>query len=175
MLDVRTPLHVFERVTVTGVRYRDEILEPYVHLFRGAVGPEFISVDDNARPHGALLVDEFLESEDIRRMDWPARSPDLNPIQHIWNALGRAITTRNPPPRTIQEMKAVLLNERDQFPQEMINCLISSMKSRCKACISVRGDHTPINPFFLFILQPLFHNFRLQRVLRTIMSVYYNC
>ncbi|GBN67089.1 hypothetical protein AVEN_166511-1, partial [Araneus ventricosus] len=40
-------------------------------------------MDDNARPHRALLVDKFLESEDIRRMDWPARSPDLNPIEHV--------------------------------------------------------------------------------------------
>ncbi|GBN82613.1 hypothetical protein AVEN_122096-1 [Araneus ventricosus] len=61
MLDDRTPLHVFERCTVTGVRYRDEILEYYVLLFRGAVGPEFILMDNNARPHRALLVDEFLE------------------------------------------------------------------------------------------------------------------
>ncbi|GBO16452.1 hypothetical protein AVEN_189789-1 [Araneus ventricosus] len=76
MLDGRTSLHVFERGTVTGVRYRDEILEPYVRLFRGAVGPEFILMDDNARPHRALLVNEFLESGDIRRMDWPTRSPD---------------------------------------------------------------------------------------------------
>ncbi|GBN43219.1 Transposable element Tcb2 transposase [Araneus ventricosus] len=143
MLDGRTPLHVFERGTVTGVRYRDEILEPYVRLFRGAVGPEFILMDDNARPHRALLVDEFLESEDIRRMDWPARSPDLNPIEHAWDALGRAIATRNSPPRTIQEMKTALLNEWEKLTQEVINCLISIMKSRCKAYISVRGDHTP--------------------------------
>ncbi|GBL77796.1 hypothetical protein AVEN_152995-1 [Araneus ventricosus] len=61
MLDGRTPLHVFERGTVIVVRYRDEILEPYVRLFKGAVGPEFILMDDNARPHRALLVDEFLE------------------------------------------------------------------------------------------------------------------
>ncbi|GBN24447.1 hypothetical protein AVEN_124400-1 [Araneus ventricosus] len=60
MLDGRTPLHVFERGTVTGVRYRDEILEPYVRLFRGAGGPKFILMDDNARPHRALLIDEFL-------------------------------------------------------------------------------------------------------------------
>ncbi|GBM60678.1 Transposable element Tcb2 transposase [Araneus ventricosus] len=144
MLDGRTPLRIspYERGTVTGVRYREEILEPYALLFRGAVGPKFILMDVKARPHKALLVDEFLESEDIRRMDWPARSPDLNPIEHVWDALGRAIATRNPPPRTIQEMKTALLNEWDQLPQEMINCLISSMKSRCKACISVRGDHS---------------------------------
>ncbi|GBN13741.1 Transposable element Tcb2 transposase [Araneus ventricosus] len=80
MLDDRTPLHVSEIDTVTCVRYRDKILESYVRLFRGAVGPEFILMDDNARPHRALLVDEFLESKDIRRMDWPARYPDLNPI-----------------------------------------------------------------------------------------------
>ncbi|GBN43854.1 hypothetical protein AVEN_10997-1 [Araneus ventricosus] len=138
MLDGPTPLLVFERGTVTGVRYRNKILV-LCRLFRGAVGPEFILMNDNARPHRALLVDQFLESEDIRRMDWPARSPDLNPIEHVWDALGRAIATRNPPPRTNQEMKTALLNEWDQLPQEMINCLISSMKSRCKASISETG------------------------------------
>ncbi|GBN07856.1 Transposable element Tc1 transposase [Araneus ventricosus] len=127
MLDGRTPLHVFERGTVTCVSYRDDILEPYVRLFRGAIGHEFILMDDNARPHRALRVDEFLESEDIARTDWPTISPELNPIEHVWDALGRAIATHNPPPRTIQEMKTSLLNEWDQLPQEMINCLISSM------------------------------------------------
>ncbi|GBN33913.1 hypothetical protein AVEN_169933-1 [Araneus ventricosus] len=97
MLDGRTPHHVFERDTVTGVRYRDDILEPYVSLFRGAVNPEFILMDDNARRHRALLFDEFLESEDIRRMYWPARFPELNPIEHVCYALGRAVATRNSP------------------------------------------------------------------------------
>ncbi|KFM59627.1 Transposable element Tcb2 transposase, partial [Stegodyphus mimosarum] len=111
MLDGRTPLHVFDRGSMTGVRCRDEVLEPCVHLFQDPVGPEFILQDDNARPHRVLLVDEFLESEDIRRMDWTARSPDLNPLEHVWDALGRATATRSPPPRTIQELKTALLNE----------------------------------------------------------------
>ncbi|GFT10245.1 transposable element Tc1 transposase [Trichonephila clavipes] len=51
----------------------------------------------------ALLVDEFLESGDIRRMDWPAKSPDFNHIEHFWVALERAIATHNPPPKTLQE------------------------------------------------------------------------
>ncbi|GBN15901.1 hypothetical protein AVEN_88534-1, partial [Araneus ventricosus] len=53
MLDGQISLHIFERGTVTGVRYRDEILEPYVRLFRGAVGPEFILMDDKARPQSS--------------------------------------------------------------------------------------------------------------------------
>ncbi|KFM74611.1 Transposable element Tc3 transposase, partial [Stegodyphus mimosarum] len=116
MLDGRTPLHVLDRGSVTGVRYRDEVLEPYIRLFRAAVGPEFISQDDNARPCRALLVDEFLESEDICRMDWKARSPDLNPIEYVWDALGRATGTRNRPPRIIQELKTALLNVWHQLP-----------------------------------------------------------
>ncbi|GFX08393.1 transposable element Tc1 transposase [Trichonephila clavipes] len=113
MLDGRTPLYVFERCSSTGVRHRNEVLESYVRLFRGVCSPEFILMDDNERPHRALLVDEFLESEDIRRMDWLARSPDLNPIEPVCGAVGRAIATRNPPPSTIQEMKTALLYELD--------------------------------------------------------------
>ncbi|GFT81166.1 hypothetical protein TNCV_3882701 [Trichonephila clavipes] len=55
-------------------------------------------MDDNARPLRANIVDECLQSEDIIRMDWPAYSPDLNPIEHVWNMLGRRIAARNLPP-----------------------------------------------------------------------------
>ena len=101
---------------MTAKMYRDEVLKPYARLFRGVVGPEFNLMDDNTRPQRALLVDEFLESEDIYRMDWPSRSPDLNPIERVWDALGRAIVNRNPPSRTIQCLKTALLKEWDELP-----------------------------------------------------------
>ncbi|GFX67092.1 transposable element Tcb1 transposase [Trichonephila clavipes] len=68
---------------MTGHIYQDVILEQHVRLFRGAMGAEFLFMDDNARPRRANIVDECLQSEDITRMDWPAYSPDLNPIEHV--------------------------------------------------------------------------------------------
>ncbi|GFW56424.1 transposable element Tcb1 transposase [Trichonephila clavipes] len=78
----RTDLHV-QSVTMTGHIYRDVIPEQHLRLFRGAMGAEFLFMDDNARPHCANIVDECLQSEDITRMDWPIYSPDLNPIEHM--------------------------------------------------------------------------------------------
>ncbi|GFT64784.1 DDE_3 domain-containing protein [Trichonephila clavipes] len=68
MLDGRTPLHVFERGSVIVVRNRDQVLEPHIHFSRGACGPKFILMDDDARRYRVLLVNEFLESEDIPPM-----------------------------------------------------------------------------------------------------------
>ncbi|GBN10371.1 hypothetical protein AVEN_25566-1 [Araneus ventricosus] len=53
-------------------------------------------LDDNARSHRALLVQNYLESETIPQMAWPARSPVLNPIEHVWDMLGRRIAARAP-------------------------------------------------------------------------------
>ncbi|GFW48647.1 transposable element Tcb2 transposase [Trichonephila clavipes] len=69
MLNGRTELHIFDRGSVIGDRYCEEVLLPHVGLFRGAISPDFIFMDDNARPHWTLAVEELLEREDITRMD----------------------------------------------------------------------------------------------------------
>ncbi|GFY19332.1 transposable element Tcb2 transposase [Trichonephila clavipes] len=63
-MDGRTDLHFFDTGSVIAQRYRDEVLEPYVRLFRSAVGPDFIFIDDNAPCHRAVLIDDFLETKD---------------------------------------------------------------------------------------------------------------
>ncbi|KFM74153.1 Transposable element Tcb2 transposase, partial [Stegodyphus mimosarum] len=108
MLDGRTDLHFFDTGFVTGQRYRDEVLEPYVRLFRGAVGSDFIFMDDNAPGHRAVLVDDFLETENIQRMSWPANSPDLNPIENVWDRLGRQIAALSHSPSSVTELKRTL-------------------------------------------------------------------
>ncbi|GFT06083.1 transposable element Tcb2 transposase [Trichonephila clavipes] len=79
MLGSCTDLHIFDAGSVNGTRYCNEILLPYVRLFRGAMGLQFLFMDDNAPCHLTVAAKQLLESEDIERMDWPARYPDLNP------------------------------------------------------------------------------------------------
>ncbi|UYV80733.1 hypothetical protein LAZ67_19001562, partial [Cordylochernes scorpioides] len=119
----RTPLHIFSVGTLTAQRYRDEILEPYLRPYRDQIGHNLIFMDDNARPHRARLVNEYLQSENIRRMDWPARSPDLNPIEHVWDALGRRIGARHPSPRTLVELRTALLEEWGLLPLDLFQSL----------------------------------------------------
>lgn len=94
------------------------------------------------RPHRAAIVDEYLEHQDIRRFDWPSRSPDLNPIEHVWDMLGRRVARRQMAPRSIPELREALVQEWQNIPQPLLDNLILSMQSRCGACVAVRGDHT---------------------------------
>ncbi|GFU49293.1 transposable element Tcb2 transposase [Trichonephila clavipes] len=143
MLNGRTGLHIFDRGFVIGDRYCEEVLLPHVRLFRSVIGPDFIFMDDNARPHLALAVEELLESEDITRMDWPAYSPDLNPIEHVWDALGRRIAERLHNPENAQQLKQLLIEEWVLLPQDMLHQLVLNMRRRCEATIAVRGGHIP--------------------------------
>ncbi|GFU58542.1 transposable element Tcb2 transposase [Trichonephila clavipes] len=76
-------------------------------------------------------------------MEWPACSPDMNPIEHVWDALGRRVSGRQLPPQTLQELERALLEEWDRIPQLVINSLIDSMPQRCSTLLAVRGKDTP--------------------------------
>ncbi|UYV82272.1 hypothetical protein LAZ67_21001524 [Cordylochernes scorpioides] len=128
----RTPFHIFSGDTLTAQRCRDEILEPYLRPYRDQIDHNLIFMDDNARPHRARLVNEYLQSENIRRMDWPARSPDLNPIEHVWDALGRRIGARHPSPRTLVELRTALLEEWGLLSLDLLQSLIWNLSFGCR-------------------------------------------
>ena len=127
---------------MTGVRYRDEVLEPIVVPFAENVGENFILMDDNARPHRARVVTEFLEGHRIERMEWPARSPDLNPIEHVWDMMGRSIQQLEAHPLGLQQLGVALEAAWDALVVRDINHLMSSMRQSCEAVIAAGGCHT---------------------------------
>ena len=90
----------------------------------------------------AQVTNAYLECEKIGRMDWPARSPDLNPIEHVRDILQCAFSARPVQLRTLQELKDALVAEWRMIPQNRIQTLTMSMHSRCRGVIDAHGRHT---------------------------------
>ena len=99
-------------------------------------------MDDNARLYGARVVEEYIHQETIVRMDWPACSPDLNPIEHVCNMLQVEILRRPVQATTLVELENVLIEERNNLEKAAIQRLIGSMRRRCQTVIASRGSHT---------------------------------
>ncbi|GFU00328.1 transposable element Tcb1 transposase [Trichonephila clavipes] len=121
--------HVVANGTMTGQRYIDEVLLPHVRLFRGAVGDKFVFMDDNATCHRTLAVQDCLDSEGIQRLVWPARSPDLNPIENVWDALGRQVAGQNYPPTNKNTLIRALTEEYDKLPQQLLDNVVQRKDS----------------------------------------------
>ncbi|GFU54209.1 transposable element Tcb1 transposase [Trichonephila clavipes] len=115
MINGHTRLHVVPNGTMMGQRYTDEVLLPHVRLFRGAAGDKYVFMDDNATCHRTFAVQDCLDSEGIQRLVWPARSPDLNPIENVWDVLGRQVACRNYPPTNKNTLIRALTEEWDKL------------------------------------------------------------
>jgi transposase len=74
------------------------VLAPRVvpHFDNHALADRPMFMDDNARSHRARIVQHFLQQEAVQTIPWPAMSPDMNPIEHVWDFIGRKINQRNP-------------------------------------------------------------------------------
>ncbi|GFX24593.1 transposable element Tcb2 transposase [Trichonephila clavipes] len=117
MLGSRTDLHIFDAGSVNGTSYCNEILLPYVRLFRGAMGLQFLFMDDNAPCHRTVAAEKLFESKRLAALTLP--------------------------PVTIRELRLALQDEWTAMPQQLIDTLILSMGRRFETCLVVRGDHIP--------------------------------
>lgn len=141
MMGEKTPLRPL-RQSVTGRRYVDLVLEPIVRLWRGAMGNIFIFMHDNAPPHSSRVATEFLETEDVTVLRWPACSPDINPIEHVWDFIKRRIRARRNAPGNVDQLIEAALEEWANLPQEQVDNLIRSIPRRIEDCIGARGGNT---------------------------------
>ena len=138
-IGVKSPLIVVPG-NLTAVRYRDEILRPVaVPLVQKH---QITFQHDNARPHIARVCLDFLANYNIVPLDWPPYSPDLFPIEHLWDELDRRKRRRRNTPNTLGQLRTALLEEWENIPMRKINPLVNSMQRRIRAVINARGGHT---------------------------------
>jgi hypothetical protein len=127
---------------MTAHRYILECVESHVGPYAPFSGENFLFMDGNARPHMARIVVRYLEQVGIRLLPWPVNSPDLNPIEHVWDFLGKRMRRRQPRPETLNGLRVALQEEWAQIPQDYIATLIQSMPNRLRDVIRARGGNT---------------------------------
>lgn len=137
--------HRTELVVIAGnlntVRYREDILLPHVVPFLQA-HPDMTLQHDNATSHTARSVRDFLQDRNVSVLPWPAKSPDLNPIEHVWDLLDRRVRARAIPPRNVRELAGALVEEWGNISQQELANLVQSMRRRCTAVLNAAGGHT---------------------------------
>ncbi|EIE87116.1 hypothetical protein RO3G_11827 [Rhizopus delemar RA 99-880] len=80
------------------------------------------------------------ETLQIRSFEyWPTQSPDLNPIEHVQNALERQIERKRLSVKNLDQLKVALQEERESLDDEFTYQLVQSMKKRCEAVIKAKG------------------------------------
>ncbi len=136
---LKSPLIVIAG-NLTGVRYRDEIIRPVAVPF--VQQHHLIFQQDNVQPHVARVCQDFLTNHNINPLDWPPYSPDLSPIEHLWDEMDRRVRGRRNALATLDQLRAALLEEWDNIPMRRINALMNSMHRRIRAVTDERGGHT---------------------------------
>ncbi|GFW10367.1 transposable element Tcb2 transposase [Trichonephila clavipes] len=86
---------------------------------------------------------DCLDCEGIQRLVWPASSPDLNPIENVWDAFGRQVAGRNYPPTNKNTLIRALTEEWDKLPQQLLDNIVQSIVRRVESCNTLYGGHIP--------------------------------
>ncbi|GBN59397.1 hypothetical protein AVEN_202010-1 [Araneus ventricosus] len=99
---------------------------------------------DSATPHTSRVATEWLQehSSDCRHFHWPPKSPDMNIIEPIWDALQHAVQKRSPPPRPPMDLWTVLQDSWCELPPGYLQTLVEIMPRRIAALLRARGDPT---------------------------------
>jgi len=120
--------------TINGAQYLKLLKEVVVPEFRAA---PFAAIyqQDNAPAHKKREVMAFLNAQEFETLAWPPQSPDLSPIEWIWNVVKMKIKAMNPRPRGNQAIVETVLNLWDEFEDEMRIKIVDTFEKRIDQCI----------------------------------------
>jgi hypothetical protein len=83
----------------------------------------------------------FMQDRNVSVLPWAAKSPDLNPIVHVWNLLDWRVRARAIPTRNVRDLAGALVEEWGNISQQELANLVQSMRRRCFAVLNVAGGH----------------------------------
>ncbi len=104
--------------------------------------PTFSFQQDNAAVHGSKETKAWLAAHKIPHISWPARSPDLNPIEHVWTWMkSHLYEARGPNTERLVglQLKAAILEAWEAVPEAFLQSLLASMPNRIADVIRMEG------------------------------------
>lgn len=122
-------------------RYIREVVQPEVIPFLQNL-PGAVFQQDNARPHVARNVLAFFQAHQTPLFPWPARSPDMYPIEHVWDRVAHRLARQTPAAATVDELYTRVDRAWQDIPQALIQSLFDSMPRRLEAVIASHGGFT---------------------------------
>ncbi len=122
------------------------ILADHVHPFMTTMYPssEGHFQQDNAPCHKAQIIsDWFLEHDnEFTLLKWPPQSPDLNPIEHLWDVVEREICIMDVQPTNLQQLRDAIISLWTKISEECFQHLVESVPRRIKAVLKAKGVQT---------------------------------
>ena len=102
---------------------------------------KLVLMEDGAPVHRSNVPKVWREARQVTKMNWPANSPDLNPIENLWKVLKDRVQTHHRP-KNVNEMKLALEREWENLSPEKLESLVATMPERMKAVVEAKGGAT---------------------------------
>ncbi|KAI4898858.1 hypothetical protein NFI96_004520 [Prochilodus magdalenae] len=104
-------------------------------------GP-FLFQHDRTPVHRASSIKTWMSESGVEELDWPAQSPALHPIEHLWDELERRLRARPSHPTSVSDLTSAILEEWSKIPVTTFLTLVESLPGRVEAVIAAEGGPT---------------------------------